>query len=300
MAHVRREPPHAPVRRANTRTVVDSFLGSAGTWLFGTSPIYTGAKTEWIQDYFNVSQRLHPEIAFENLLFLQTIRVPPLGSNEPLWSLANEFWYYCLFPLIYAGTLYGRTRWIRLVSAGAALVVAMFVGVRILSYFPIWLLGTLLCLAPRFEYLSRPIVYRVAVAVALVLFAVATVAGHLSSVRAVLGQSSVAADYLTALGFSWLLYVLVHDRRQTRSGHYATIAHRAAGFSYTLYVAHMPLLIFLWAVLVSGRPWEPTPTRVAEAIFIALGCCAYAYTVAQFTEARTDSVRAFIKARSWN
>lgn len=31
-----------------------------------------------------------------NLLFLQTIAVPVFGSNGPLWSLANEFWYYLL------------------------------------------------------------------------------------------------------------------------------------------------------------------------------------------------------------
>jgi len=29
-----------------------------------------------------------------NIGFLQTIEVPVFGSNGPLWSLANEFWYY--------------------------------------------------------------------------------------------------------------------------------------------------------------------------------------------------------------
>jgi peptidoglycan/LPS O-acetylase OafA/YrhL len=32
-----------------------------------------------------------------NLLQLQTIVVSSLGSNGPLWSLANEWWYYVLF-----------------------------------------------------------------------------------------------------------------------------------------------------------------------------------------------------------
>jgi len=35
-----------------------------------------------------------------NVFFLQTITVPVYGSNSPLWSLANEFWYYLLFPLL--------------------------------------------------------------------------------------------------------------------------------------------------------------------------------------------------------
>jgi len=34
-----------------------------------------------------------------NLLFLQTILCETFGSNGPLWSLANEFWYYALFPV---------------------------------------------------------------------------------------------------------------------------------------------------------------------------------------------------------
>ena len=34
-----------------------------------------------------------------NLAFLQTIYVPTFGSNGPMWSLANEFWYYIIFPM---------------------------------------------------------------------------------------------------------------------------------------------------------------------------------------------------------
>lgn len=35
-----------------------------------------------------------------NVFFLQTSEVHRLGTNGPLWSLANEFWYYALFPLL--------------------------------------------------------------------------------------------------------------------------------------------------------------------------------------------------------
>ncbi|NDA69085.1 MAG: acyltransferase [Verrucomicrobia bacterium] len=37
--------------------------------------------------------------AMGNLCFLQTVWTSVFGSNGPLWSLANEFWYYVLFPL---------------------------------------------------------------------------------------------------------------------------------------------------------------------------------------------------------
>jgi peptidoglycan/LPS O-acetylase OafA/YrhL len=34
-----------------------------------------------------------------NVFFLQNILTPVFGTNTPLWSLANEFWYYVIFPL---------------------------------------------------------------------------------------------------------------------------------------------------------------------------------------------------------
>ena len=37
---------------------------------------------------------------FGNLVGLQTISVPNFGRNYALWSLANETWYYVLFPLL--------------------------------------------------------------------------------------------------------------------------------------------------------------------------------------------------------
>jgi peptidoglycan/LPS O-acetylase OafA/YrhL len=38
-----------------------------------------------------------------NLAALQTVSVPQFGGNYPLWSLANEGWYYLLFPLLLSG-----------------------------------------------------------------------------------------------------------------------------------------------------------------------------------------------------
>jgi len=45
-----------------------------------------------------------PATFLGNALFLQTILVPVFGTNGPLWSLANEFWYYMLFPLLMIAT----------------------------------------------------------------------------------------------------------------------------------------------------------------------------------------------------
>ena len=60
--------------------------------------------------------------ALGNLLFLQTIAVPVLGSNGPLWSLANEAWYYVLAGFGFAAWQARRRPGIALGFAGAALV----------------------------------------------------------------------------------------------------------------------------------------------------------------------------------
>ena len=56
-----------------------------------------------------------------NAIFLQTIEVRCFGTNGPLWSLANEFWYYALFPLI-CGVAFVRSYQTRLVYSLLALV----------------------------------------------------------------------------------------------------------------------------------------------------------------------------------
>ena len=43
---------------------------------------------------------LAPSTFLGNFFFLQTVTLPVYGSNGPLWSLANEFWYYLVFPLL--------------------------------------------------------------------------------------------------------------------------------------------------------------------------------------------------------
>ena len=49
-----------------------------------------------------------------NICFLQTIVCRTFGSNAPLWSLANEFWYYVLFPVaLSAGLAWASKRWRR-------------------------------------------------------------------------------------------------------------------------------------------------------------------------------------------
>ena len=56
--------------------------------------------------HLNLLHAFNPEVSLGwtvllgNLAMCQTILTTTFGTDGPLWSLANEFWYYVLFPLL--------------------------------------------------------------------------------------------------------------------------------------------------------------------------------------------------------
>lgn len=75
-----------------------------------------------------------------NLVGLQTLLVPVFGDNFPLWSLAYESWYYVLFPLLVLSWIEGPV-WRRLGSAGLVLLIGISLDAAMVAYFLVWLLG---------------------------------------------------------------------------------------------------------------------------------------------------------------
>lgn len=84
---------------------------------------------------------LSPLTYLGNIAFLQTIAVPAYGSNGPLWSLANEFWYYILFPLAAPLALRLGTLRQQLIGAIAAIAVALLLPVPLVTMSIVWLFG---------------------------------------------------------------------------------------------------------------------------------------------------------------
>src|SRR5712671_8128704 len=71
---------------------------------------------------------------------LQEIIVPSLGSNSPLWSFANEWWYYVLFGLCMIAYCPGR-RLTRVVACGAIVAMLMVLPLSISLWFVAWGVG---------------------------------------------------------------------------------------------------------------------------------------------------------------
>src|ERR1700675_494071 len=132
------------------------FWDRLGSWLFAAQGIYAHSLRD-----------LGPAVPLKNLtlgtllgnlLFLQTIICDTFGSNGPLWSLANEFWYYVLFPVaLCAGLAWAGYRIRAAIPLSClAVLIGLFFGRGILIGFSIWLAGCgLVFLYSRLQVRSR-------------------------------------------------------------------------------------------------------------------------------------------------
>jgi peptidoglycan/LPS O-acetylase OafA/YrhL len=234
----------------------------------------------------SVALRSTVPVFFANLFFLQSVIAPVFGSNGPLWSLSYEFWYYIISPaLVLAAASWSGIR-NRLLYVGLAVFLLWFVGPQISLYFLIWLVGVVAGYLRRTTNFGPPRVQALLSAVAGLIFF-----GVLAWGRTHRFSSDILTDYVIGLCFALWLFALIHGSRQDVSPSYAGAAKKLSGFSYTLYLTHFPVLLLLRAWLDPLGNWQPDPRHLFYASGIALLMLSYAYIVAEFTEARTASVR---------
>ena len=200
---------------------------------FDSFGLYRGSPEESVavvvRDY---SQGLSLAEFLGNLAFLQTIVVVPLGSNGPLWSLANEWWYYILFPLVALGLL-GRGP-SRILSWGWALILVVWLPKGILVLFGVWLLGVACSLFQR-----RLLPWWLSAI---------TCGGALLAVRMEVLTTPHLNQFLISGGFGLLLNSLVRMKWRFPL---ASVSTKLADFSYTTYLVHFPLLCFVLSLMES-------------------------------------------------
>jgi len=181
-----------------------------------------------------------------NLAFLQMIAVPVYGSNGPLWSLANEFWYYVLGPLV-AITVLMRRCWPQSARVGvAALIIAVLLPGPLVLLGLIWAAGALVnhvAAVRSHSFMGHP------------LYLAATILLVVAAVIFSRGAGSVTADL--TLGVAWAALIPALALRRPSGALYTRVATGLAEISYTLYATHFPLLAFAWFVFMAPRKAVP-------------------------------------------
>lgn len=226
-----------------------------------------------------------------NLGMLQTILVPPLGTNGPLWTLACEWWYYILFGS--AMTAVVVSGWRRLLSLLVFVGLIWFLPKNILELGVLWLLGVAAALfAARAKF-------RLPVILASAIFLASLVASRLDKSWGKGDASAIWADISVALGYCLLAYSLSRAREGDLFPKKMEAFNRnMAAFSYSTYLVHYPVLVFAIALMSHfGMQYLSQPSWLIALSVLALCCMLLliAFGFSRVTEQKTSQVRNWLE-----
>jgi len=229
----------------------------------------------------------HLKQFFASLFFLQTILSRPFGSNGALWSLANEFWYYTIGPLLFVA-IASKSHTQRLIAASAASILLTVLPGPMSRGFVIWLLGVAVALAAPY---SSEIPTWIRGRVVSFVVAGAFIAAALAA-RRFWTDSEFVGDLLVGTVFAVLLFVIVYSARTKQPGRlYSQMAHGLASFSFSLYAIHFPILVLLRTALGKYGLWSADAIHISFGAMLLVSVVAVAWAFSRVTEAYTASVR---------
>ncbi|HZR35834.1 MAG TPA: acyltransferase [Nevskia sp.] len=204
-------------------------------------------------------------------------------SNGPMWSLAYEFWYYIIFGVAY----YFKSR-LRAVMLPAVLLLA---GWKILILMPIWLSGVLLYrFRQRFSGMSARSRLGLGLASATIIISLATP----SVFQWIEPWVSVGFRRMPPGFHAWFLFYYlalpalfglvascIGEGSYRRNG-VTRLIRWAAGFSFSLYLLHVPLIIFFRALGVYDTG------SLLQVLLFSVVILAVIFGISLFTEKRKD------------
>ena len=249
----------------------------SGTRLFGARPLFPSGITAgwtWAQVPCHIAQ-------------LQSLTCSVWGLNPPLWSLAFEWNFYFAAPLLLSA-IYAPMHPIARISAVAILAFGfaqLFPGVStLLPLFAVWSAGALSARAA----IRRP------APLSLGIFALATVI-----IALVLSRASILPLPVTDGAIALGLAVAFACPTITRLRIADSIVRRGAAFSFSLYLTHVPVGLFIGAALERvGWPRDLAPPGLATYsafVITAVSCVGVAILFGRATEDNTERVREWLK-----
>lgn len=232
-----------------------------------------------------VNQDFHSNVTLSgfgvNLVMCQTILGSVFGSNGPLWSLANEFWYYLAGPLLFA-LLYPLNRRNAVLQAVALAVVIWFLPASILIYFGLWVLGAVLYFVNNRPFLP--------IWISLLLFLASFSTARLQFVKV-----PYLGDFLIGISFALVINSAARNSRRL-CGH--NLSRKTADFSYSVYLCHFPFLVFVLSALyqTTGRGLQEALTFPFFGLFLLMLALAYCwcYLISLITERQTSRIRQWL------
>jgi peptidoglycan/LPS O-acetylase OafA/YrhL len=293
------------VEHGETRFAFGSYLGRRARRLY--PPLILALLLTWCLDL--VGRRLHlPAVegttlyplinqnighnhtvwtALRNLAFIMT---PVFGSDGPLWSLNYEAYFYLLYPLLLP--LAGRS------SLAATFAVIALSALGFVPGWPaslfwlrgvcqlmiVWWFGALL--AERFCG-RRNTSYR----------ALGSLVLAFGLLRFLHGSGALS-DIAAGIGFSGVISLCLARQEQSRSLAALEKLRALGAMSYTLYVIHFPILVFMSGCLLNANggllPEGPFWATVGIAISLVAAWFAHLAVERPFTSRGSVSERSAV------
>ena len=233
----------------------------------------------------NLAGRRDLSTLFQNGLFLQGVTTTTYGSNDPLWSLSYEFWYYMfLIPLI--SILRSRSLVHRCLYGGVLCAGFWLVGRQIAAYFSIWLLGAAVAGLTRSRVMLNYRRSQFGVRASMFIL-MAT----LILIRTKYLPEGFRGHFVLACTCSLFIYCVVIGDDDNGSRLLTSFSKHTASWSYSLYLLHMPFLVWAASLVIRGRQWYPDVQHLLSAVPVLVGALLYSYLISLVTERYTNAVR---------
>ena len=221
-----------------------------------------------------------------NVFFLQGVATPTYGTNGPLWSLAYEFWYYLLFPVLVATVYPGNTCRGRIFNGILLILIGFMLPRGLLEGGVTWLLGVGAYLVSD----SKHRYARFCQSLGFLTFSSLALVASL-----IMGRVAHYGWGDTSLVVAFALMIPGLTKLKTIPKAYTWLALRLSDMSYTLYLFHFPVLCLLYFTWMPKAKHIPSPSSDAGYGACLLGVLLMSYGLWWLFERRTPAVKRFFK-----
>jgi peptidoglycan/LPS O-acetylase OafA/YrhL len=258
------------------------------------SAFWGGLQISLLENDIKVKEALSLELFINNLLFLQGINSGVFGLNGPLWSLSYEFWYYILFPFIIL-LYFDPKKSHKIGYLLGIFVLVLFLGLDIMKYFLVWLLGATIPLIKPMKIKS------VRLKRSLIIFSSILAIIAINTLYLIYHSNHAKPQYLidlfVGITFAFWLYLLVNFfnekfKKSIFKIDFPYYCRYFAGISYTLYLTHYPIMLFIelfYDKLAISNEIIDLALKLTTFIIILV----YAWAISRLTEANTEKVRRY-------